>query len=648
MPENGRKRMAGWVGGAAAAVALAMVAGTAQARVTQFEVTARAPVDDGRAFGPAGAYERIDGIAHIAIDPASPRGRRIVDLDRAPRNASGDVEFTAAVTILQPVKPAAGVLLYDVPNRGRNLAFPLLNRTGGSGEFTTADPGDGFLMARGYTMVWSGWQAGLGGKLIGMTLPPLPGVTGPSRDEFVFDDRKPTGTATLSYPAADLSPEKAALTVRAKATDPRETPPGLSFRYLDASRIEITRPASMDGGALYEFIYPATGAQPAGLAFIATADVVSFLRGNPGHDAASPLHAVTHTMALGISQSGRFLRDLIDQGFNADEAGRRVFDGAMPHIAGSRKTFTNVRFGQPGRFSKQHEEHDVPGDQFPFSYARTEDNLSGRSGSVLEACTASATCPKVIHTDSSLEFWQARAALLTTAPDGSPLTMPDSVRLFFLAGAPHFSNWGAKPAAVPTCIYPSNPVSAAPTMRALLVAMEDWVVRDVAPPASVYPGPDDLVPPERLSLPRIGGSVPSPSYNVLRVLDHATLPPTPGPAYPALVPKVDADGIPLGGVREPVVAAPLGTYFGWNLRAEGYAPGALCGLTGSFVQFPPTPTDGDSRTPVAARYTGPGAYRQAVRSAAERLVAERLMLPGDVGWVVDGAMAQPPFGAAAK
>ena len=274
----------------AALVAASVAAfGTAQARVTQLEIKARSTAFDGRMFSTVSAYERIDAIASFAIDPASPRGQRIVDLDRAPKNARGEVEFSTEITILRPLAPAAGVMLYDVPNRGRNLAFPLLNLFAGSAEFTTADPGDGFLMLRGYTLVWSGWQTGLGGKLMEMSLPALPGVTGPSREEFVFDDQKSVSKAPLTYPAVDLSPGKATLTVRAKATDPRAVVPGLSFRYIDASTIEITRPPSVDAGALYEFIYPATGAQPSGLAFVATADVVSFLRGSPGYDVPSPV-----------------------------------------------------------------------------------------------------------------------------------------------------------------------------------------------------------------------------------------------------------------------------------------------------------------------------------------------------------------------
>ena len=630
---------------AASTAALLMNVAPAHARVTQFEIISRMPAYEGRTFAGAGSYERIDGIAHLAIDPASERGKRVVDLDRAPRNAKGEVEFTTQVTILRALQAGASVMLYDVPNRGRNLVFPLLNLSAGSSEFTTSDAGDGFLMSRGYTIVWSGWQTGLGKPLMEMTLPVLPDVTGPSREEFVFDNKKPVSTAALTYAAADLSPDKATLTVREKAGDLRQAAPGLSWRYIDASTIEITRPTSMDAGALYEFIYPAKDALPSGLAFVATADVVSFLRGSPGHDVASPIQGITKTIGLGISQSGRYLRDLIYQGFNADETGRRVFDGAMPHIAGSRKTFTNYRFAQPGRFSKQHDDHDVPGDQFPFSYARTEDPISGQNGSLLDACLADDTCPKIIHSDSSLEFWQARAALLTTSPGGQPLTMPDTVRLFFLAGAPHFNNWSAKSAAVPACVFASNPVSAAPTMRALLVAMEDWVAHDKAPPASVYPGlgSGGLVAPSEIALPQIRGAVPQPSYNTLRVMNYATLPPTPGAAYPALVPTVDADGIAKGGVQEPVIAAPVGTYFGWNVRSEGYAPGELCGLTGSFIPFPSQQTATDNRKSAVARYKDAETYQQAVTVAAERLVSQRLMLPGDVTLAVKNAMERSGF-----
>jgi hypothetical protein len=619
---------------------LALSVASADARVTGFEIVSTQPVFDGQSFGDAGAYERIDAIATFAIDPASPRATGIVDIDQAPVNAAGEVEFSTEVAILRPADGRSSVLFYEVPNRGRNLSFTLLNR-GDSSTIPSSieEAGDGFLMSRGYTLVWSGWQADLADDLLNLDLPVLENVTGPSREEFIFDKAEEVSTAALVYPAADLDPSKATLTVRARETDERQAVEGLGFRYLSPTEIEITRPASADAGAIYEFIYPAKDAVPAGLAFVATSDLVSFLRGNPGHDLESPLAGVEHTVGMGISQSGRFLRDLIYQGFNADEEGARVFDGAMPHIAGSRKTFTNYRFAQPGRYSRQHEDHDYPGDQFPFAYAETTDPLTGRTESILTACTASGTCPKVMHTDTSTEFWQGRASLLSTAPDGEPVDMPADVRLYFMAGAPHFTSWSSTSGDEATCVYPFNPLHAGPIMRALVVAMEGWVTDGTEPPASRFPSRADgtLVALEELKLPQIAGDTPQPPFNPLEVMDYATVPPTAGEAYPVFLPAVDADGIPEGGIRTPFAQAPLGTYLGWNLRKPGFGEGELCSLTGSFVPFPKDTAADDSSVPLSERYADANTYLAAVKAAADDLVAEGFMLPDDIGYVMERA-----------
>ena len=641
MKINTMRRTASLVG---FCVAMALPAGSAYARVVGFDVTAKTPAYDGRAFGDAGPYERIEGVAHFAVDPASEHLKGIVDLDKAPTNADGEVEFSTQVVILRPTGEASGTLVYEVPNRGRNLSFLMLNLSGGSSAFSVDDPGDGFLMDRGHTLVWSGWQADLSDPAIHLTLPVLEGVTGPSREEFIFDKDEAVSQGKLTYPAVDPDPAKATLTVRATPEAPRETPADLSFRFVDPTTIEITRPAGYDAGAIYELVYEAKDTVPSGLAFAATSDVISFLRGSPGHDAQSPVDGIDHTIAIGISQSGRFLRDLIYQGFNADENGARVFDGAMPHIAGSRKTFTNYRFAQPGRYSRQHEDHDFPGDQFPFSYAETTDPLTGRTDSVFAQCNATDTCPKLIHTDTSTEFWQARASLVSTAPSGEPLTMPDGVRLFFLAGAPHFNGWGGAPGDAATCLYQSNPVSAAPTMRALFVAMDGWVRGETTPPDSVYPGLADdgtLVDPTAIALPKIADKVPGPSPNALKVRDHSVVPPKSDAAYTVRVPKVDGDGIPLGGVRQPYIAAPLGTYLGWNLRDAGFAEGDLCGLTGSFIAFPQSASPSDSRKPLAERYDSAEAYLSALKGAASSLTEAGLMLPEDVGFVLEDAPKFP-------
>ncbi|WP_430513354.1 alpha/beta hydrolase domain-containing protein [Pannonibacter phragmitetus] len=427
--------------------------------------------------------------------------------------------------------------------------------------------------------------------------------------------------------------------MRATPDDAPATPEDLTFKYVSNTEIEITRPAGMDAGAIYDFVYPAEGSVPSGLAFAATRDVISFLRGNEGHDAENPLPGIKHTVGMGISQSGRFLRDFIYQGFNADEGGQKVFDGAMAHIAGSRKSYTNYRFAQPGRYSRQHEDHDYPGDQFPFTYALTTDPLTNKRESILSTCMATDTCPKIMHSDTSTEFWQGRAYLVSTSPEGEPLTMPDNVRLYFLAGAPHFNGWGLKSEMSKTCVNPTNPLSAAPVMRALYAAMEDWVAEDKAPPASRYPSFSDetLVKLDELKLPIIDGAAAQPRFNTLRVMDHSIQPPLQGATYAEYVPAVDKDGIPLGGIRLPAVAAPLGSYAGWNLRAKDFAEGELCSLTGSYQPFPTTAVASDSRMPIEARYKDQQAYLEAVKAAADGLIAEGLMLPADTEYVLESA-----------
>ncbi|PDT82610.1 alpha/beta hydrolase domain-containing protein [Sinorhizobium sp. BJ1] len=625
-----------------AMLSFALLPSNSWARVIAFEIKASGPAFEGKAFGEIGTYERIDAIAAFAIDPKSPRLAGIVDIDKAPANASGEVVFSTEVSILRPSNAAqrSAFLFYEVPNRGRNLSFQLLNRAKSTNvPATTADAGDGFLMKRGDTIVWSGWQTGLADEFLNIDLPVLDGVTGQSREQFIFDKPGRSSTAKLTYPAADLDPSKARLTVRARDRDAPQQRPGLGFRYRSPTEIEITRPSDMDAGAIYEFVYPAKDAVPAGLAFAATSDLISFLRGNQGHEAENPLDGVQHTIGMGISQSGRFLRDMIFQGFNADEKGNRVFDGAIPHIAGSRKSFTNFRFAQPGRYSRQHEDHDYPGDQFPFTYTETRDPVSGESGSILSVCSPTDTCPKIMHTDTSTEFWQARASLVTTSPDGKQIEMPDNVRLYFIAGAPHSNDWSAKSGEEAACAFPTNPLSAAPVMRALYVTMADWVSEDRAPPPSRYPSLTDgtLVSLDKLKLPKINGEVARPVFNELRAMDYSSQPPSRGKAYPVYLPAVDTDGNPLGGIRMAYVQAPLGTYAGWNLRKRGFGEGELCSLTGTFIPFPRKRSDADSRDPLSDRYADSEAYVAAVKRASEGLVADGFMLPDDLGYVLDRA-----------
>jgi hypothetical protein len=328
--------------------------------------------------------------------------------------------------------------------------------------------------------LWSGWQGDIAlsgdGTRIGTRFPVAKNadgsaITGTSRDEFVFDNTTDPVTAKLSYPAADTDPTKAILRVKNRQTDPWTTL--TTFSYVDASTVTIDRPADKEAGAIYELIYTAKDPVVMGIGFAALRDLVSFLRhddadaqggANPLTDlkqspceikvsgACPPNPTTTIDVAIleGISQSGRMTRDFIWQGFNADGKGRKVFDGAMPLIAGSRKTWTNYRFAQPGRWSKQHEDHFQAGDQFPFTYATTTDPVSGNTDGILAKCTQSNTCPKVMHIDGGGEFWQARASLVVTDGAGAAVALPDNVRAYYMAGTPHGYTGAGWISALPT------------------------------------------------------------------------------------------------------------------------------------------------------------------------------------------------------
>ena len=475
-----RSRLSSHLVRGALAVLLCGLAGVeAKAELVRFEILrVESPIFEGVSFGDVGPYEKI--VARAVLH---------VDLDLAPTNAAGRVEFAADVVILKPIDRGSDRMLYGVVNRGRKRMLGLLNDApGGNDPSTAADAGNGFLMRQGYTLVWSGWQGDVppGDGRMRVEMPTVAGVTGTTHDEFIFEHDDNPAIITLSYRAASLDPTQATLTVRQHERDPRATPSDLWFEYVDAgdrpsgtTTVRIHRPAGFDRGAIYELTYPARDPAVMGLGFAATRDIVSFLRrnaadaaGNPNPLALDDGPTVEHVYALGISQSGRFLRDLVYQGFNEDEDGELVFDGVLPHVAGSRRTFTNARWAQPGRYSRQHETHLTPGDQFPFSYGVLTDPLTGVTDGILARCLETQTCPKVMHTDTSTELWQARASLVVTDTTGADIDLPPNVRAYLLGGAPHGGTPDGVPRPTPTCQHLRNPVHAGPPMRALLLALD--------------------------------------------------------------------------------------------------------------------------------------------------------------------------------
>jgi hypothetical protein len=615
-----------------------------QAEVTRFEVLQSGPAFEGRSFGSVGPYMKITARATIAVDPADPRNAVIADIDKAPRNAEGKVEATTDVVLLRPADPLRGngTLFVDILNRGLKLSphlFDEVAQPAATEATKAADSGIGFLHSQGYTIAWIGWQATIPSQpnQLALAAPVLKGVTGPGRDEFLFDHMRSPVTATLSWPIAD--PASLAVSVRPRWDAPRQKPEGLAIRATGAQTVEITRPASsFDAGALYEVTYTARDPIVLGLGFAATRDVASFLRRNA--TAANPLVAggrssVQRAIAFGISQSGRFLRDFLYYGFNEDLAGGLVFDGLWPHVAGGRRMSTNYRFALPGRNARHPQDPAWQADLFPFTYQTLVDPLSGRRDGLMLRCRLNATCPKIFHSDSEHEWWASRASLVVTDLHGNHLDLPPDVRAYMIAGTPHDEQPGMRMRKAPTMALPVNPMHGGAPMRALLVAMQAWITTGVEPPASRVPmrAHGTLVPAAD-AVPR---GIPGLPYTGIHTgasyTDQSVFPAKVLGMYPVFVPRADKDGMAIAGIRMLPLAVPKATYTGWNPRAEGYGAGTLFPLQGSVVPFAATRAEreakGDPRLSLAERYADNAAYVDAVRGAAAQMVAERLLLPQD-------------------
>jgi hypothetical protein len=621
--------------------------GPSTAKVVKFEIMrVESPAFEGRSFGAVGTYDRLIARATIAVSPDDPHNTIIVDLDRVSRNAQGWIEAVTDVEILRPTDTANGNrrLFYEALNRGNKLGLALFNDSPVpvNDLAKATDAGNGFLMSRGYTIVWSGWQGDVvpGGGRMTFSPPMVPDVAGLAREDFIFDHMDNPVTATLNYPAADLDPAHAELSVRQREADSRATPTGLAVRFEGPTRISIQRPQGFDAGAIYEFIYTAKDPKVMGLGFAATRDIVSFLR-NETADATgnvNPLAGrIDHAIGFGASQSGRYLQDYLYLGFNADEAGRTVFEGLMPHISGGKKTFTNYRFSQPGRSPYQHADMLYPGADFPFTYPVITDTLTGKSDGFLARCLAAGNCPKIIKTDSEIEFYQQRASLVVTDTEGNALAMPDNVRLFLLSNLQHFSLAGAKSEMTRTCAFPTNPLNAGPPARALLVALDDWISNGTLPPPSRYPSHSDgtLVPPtiEDVGFPGIPGFAYTSQIARPIVIKSEEMPPSKGAAYPVFVPKTNADGSDIAGLHLPTLEAPAATHTGWNLRKAGFGEGELCDNNGSMIPFAATREErlqnNDPRLSMAERYPNEGDRAAAIAKAAQQLVQDRLLLDDD-------------------
>ena len=659
--------------------------------LTRLEIETRQPFAGGQTFGNVGRYERIDGVAHFAVDPEHGDNTVIADVGLAPRNGDGLVEFSADFRIVKPVDNdhGNGRLLLDVVNRGKELALKNINSAPDGPPHADPHPGNGFLMRQGYSLVWCGWQHDVPDApgLFRCNVPNAQNADGsPVSGRIVvsFQPTAATDTQFLSdrehrpYPTNHLESWESVLTVQDYEDGPETVIPreGWAFaRLVDGRRIPDAAHVTMDGGfeagKVYRVLYETSHAPLVGLGLLATRDIAAWLRYGDADDSgtANPLAGtIGRAYAYGRSQSGRFLRQMLHLGLNRDESERVVFDGMLPNVAGGKMGEFNVRFGQPSSLSNR-SVNNLP----PFLDIDTD----GGDG-ILAEVARRGVAPKVIYTNTSSEYWGGHGALAHTTADGkADVALPGNVRSWLFCGTQH------APANLP--ISDTNPDTGArgtqalnyvdyrPLMRAALYHLDKWVTHGEEPPAHRYPNHADGSLIEASELAGWFGELPGVEFprhqKTMRRLDFgpdravpSQIPPQVGPAYPSLVSTVDADGNEVGGIRLPAIEVPLATYAGWNVRhpdigGEGQvlAPGGT--VVGGAIPFAATRAErlasGDPRPSIEERYGSREEYLERVRACAESLVASGYALAEDVdalvaqGAEVYDAIVRTPLAVAA-
>ena len=646
--------------------------------ITELEITNRTSFAFGESFSDAGPYEILEGTAYYAVEPSHPCNQGITDLDLAPRNADGKVEFSADFAMLKPTNAERGNrrVLFDVVNRGRKTALSLNSVPTANDPTSPLEAGNGYLMRRGYTVVWGGWQADVPPTpgLIGLHAPEAIGPQGPLTGRIMcqFQCNEPTQVFLLAdrqhlpNPAADPDEAEATLTVRDLPNSPAIPVDRGQWSFvrvedadLEPQHNHIYMPSRFQPGKIYQLVYTTTGSRIVGLGFAAMRDVVSFLKHAPASAGNPCADAIEYAYAMGRSQSGRFLRQYIHVGINEDEEERPALDGIIPHVAGAMRGEFNLRFGQPSKDVC----YIIP-EMFPFTDTTQTDPVTGLQGSLLDAMERRGSVPKIMFTNTSAEYWRGDAALIHT--DLETLTdaaQSSSVRRYHFAGCQHGSgefppleirtNDGIKGQ------LPFNSVDYAPLLRAALDNLDRWVTTGEEPPASRYPSLDDGTAVESHTLLERfdqlpGVRVPSQTTRAIR-LDYGPeshlgrtikLPADEGEEFPALVADLDESFNERGGIRLPDLTVPVATYTGWNLRDESIGnPGLFIGITGGLAGWtlPLAATQaerkatGDPRASIEERYAGREDYLEQVTRAAIELVAEGYLLEEDVPEVVDVA-----------
>jgi hypothetical protein len=641
----------------------AFVASPLQARVERVEITSRVDVLGGKPFGDVGPYERITGRIYFSLRVFNPRNLRIVDLEKAVNLKNGTVEFSADFMAIRPkdATKGNGSLLLEVPNRGHGRIIGLVD---GGDWNVDKDAGDGWLLRNGFTIVSLGWQWDAAGddalrffapiaKDNGQTITGL--LRGDLMPSKVMEDI-PLGHLILGniggreYAVTSPSDPRNVLTVRDSRNAPRKIIPRNEWQFahmvggnLVLSDRHIRLNGGFQPGKIYEYVYAVADPVVAGGGLAAVRDFASYAKHDP--NAVTP---AVRVYGEGISQNGRFLRDFLYQGFNADEEGKIALDGVLAHVAGAGRGSFNYRFAQPSRDAQPTSSVFFPTDIFPFTDLPEKDPLTGEEGGLLDRATVEKVVPKIFFSNTSYEYWGRAAALIHSSADGKrDVALSPEVRVYHFTGLQHFS--GAFPPEKGKGDLlgqqPQSPLPVKYFWRAMIANMDSWVKNGTPPPESSYPRIADgtLVPLAQYAFPAIPGANKPLEANQGMRLDFgpqwregilSLQPPKVSEPFPVFVPQVDADGNERDGVRLPEITVPLATIASWNLRDPSIgAPDQRVSFEASCFPFAKTAAErqktGDPRKSIAERYASREDYLYRYAKEVDALVKQRWILAED-------------------
>ena len=642
-------------------------AATAEAGVTRLQIERRETVLGGKPFGAAGPYEKLIGKVHFALDSTLPQNQGIVDLTLAPKNAQGLVEFSADFYLLKPVDPARGNgrLFYEAGNRGTKRILPVFQNAANSTDpSTAAEFGNGALMQQGFSLLWMGWQWDVPEGRMRMAIPIAADngrpITGWVRGNFIPGANATTASIAdrghLAYPVVDPESPEHRMIMRTLPTDaPREIARS-TWRFTGPGTVALDR--GFEAGLIYDVIYRARDPRVVGVGLAGTRDIVSFFK-HATAAGGNPLPGIRLAMGWGVSQTGRFLRHFVYQGFNEDERGRIVFDGLFDQVGGAGRGSFNHRFGQQSRDQLQHFNILYPVDMFPFTDADQLDPETGITDGLLARATRSGTVPRFFHVLTDSEYFNRAGSLVHTDVTGTrDIPPPATSRIYFIASATHIVG------AFPPAPYQDldfvgradmNTLVYTPVIRALFAALDKWITDGIEPPTSRYPMLADgtLTAVDQSGWPAIPGYARPNSPMTTYRLDFgpewsrgivSKEPPGIGKAFVGRVPAVDEAGNDRAGIRLPEIAVPLATHTGWNYRrATIGAPDRLASEIGSYLPLPRTRADrertSDGRKSIAERYASLEDYLGRISLAAVALVNEGFLLADDVAAVIQRAAA---------